>query len=131
MKRSKRFVRACRRATCMSIAISSARWWACSRSAVIVCRARGRKRAGRFMCRGWGDTLEADAVDLVLLDAKETKAEKVRAKLAASTGKIVPVVMPDANGYYDWTRLVRERTVTINTAAAGGNTALLSMSEGI
>jgi len=42
----------------------------------------------------------------------------------------VPVIVPDPDGRYDWTRLVVERTVTVNTAAAGGNAALLSLAEG-
>ena len=77
----------------------------------------------------FADVLDAAAVDLVLLDVKESQARRVRALLAAAPGKIVPVVAPDADGNYDWTRLVVERTVTINTAAAGGNTALLSLTE--
>ena len=77
----------------------------------------------------FADVLDAAAVDLVLLDVKPAQARRVRALLAAAPGKIVPVVAPDADGNYDWTRLVAERTVTINTAAAGGNTALLSLTE--
>ena len=46
-----------------------------------------------------------------------------------AAGRIVPVIAPDADGGYDWARLVVERTVTVNTAAAGGNAALLSLSE--
>jgi RHH-type transcriptional regulator, proline utilization regulon repressor / proline dehydrogenase / delta 1-pyrroline-5-carboxylate dehydrogenase len=68
-------------------------------------------------------------VDVVLLDADLAQSRRVREELAATPGKIVPVVLPDANGRYDWRRLVAERTVTINTAAAGGNTALLSLAE--
>jgi RHH-type proline utilization regulon transcriptional repressor/proline dehydrogenase/delta 1-pyrroline-5-carboxylate dehydrogenase len=75
------------------------------------------------------DALDPAAIDLVLLDAKQSKARSVRAKLAAFPGKIVPVVSPDAEGNYDWARLVTERTVTINTAAAGGNAALLSLAD--
>jgi RHH-type proline utilization regulon transcriptional repressor/proline dehydrogenase/delta 1-pyrroline-5-carboxylate dehydrogenase len=41
----------------------------------------------------------------------------------------VPIVVPDGQGRYDWARLVVERTVSVNTAAAGGNAALLSLSE--
>jgi len=75
------------------------------------------------------DRLDADAVDLVLLDALPSRAAPLRALLAEAKGKIVPVVMPGARGEYDWRRLVIERTVTINTAAAGGNTALLSLPD--
>ena len=73
--------------------------------------------------------LDPEAVDVVLLDVETAEARRIRAQVAAAPGKIVPVVVPDASGRYDWRRLVIERTVTINTAAAGGNTALLSLSE--
>jgi RHH-type proline utilization regulon transcriptional repressor/proline dehydrogenase/delta 1-pyrroline-5-carboxylate dehydrogenase len=53
----------------------------------------------------------------------------VRSLFAAAPGRFVPIVVPDAHGKYDWTRLVVERTVTVNTSAAGGNAALLSLSE--
>jgi len=45
-------------------------------------------------------------------------------------GAIVPIIVADATGRYDWARLVVERTVSVNTAAAGGNAALLSIADG-
>jgi len=75
------------------------------------------------------DTLDPGAVDAVLLDAAPERARRVRAQLAATSGPIVPVIAPDPEGGYDAARLVVERTVTVNTAAAGGNAALLSLSE--
>ena len=75
------------------------------------------------------DTLDPGAVDAVLLDAAPERARRVRAQLAATSGPIVPVIAPDPDGGYDAARLVVERTVTVNTAAAGGNAALLSLSE--
>jgi RHH-type proline utilization regulon transcriptional repressor/proline dehydrogenase/delta 1-pyrroline-5-carboxylate dehydrogenase len=57
------------------------------------------------------------------------RAQRVRAEFAAAAGKIVPVIVADADGAYDPARLVVERTVTVNTSAAGGNAALLSLSE--
>ena len=77
------------------------------------------------------DKLEPAAVDLVLLDTAPARAQEVRTQLAAAPGKIVPVVVPDTRGDYDWRRLIVERTVTINTAAAGGNTALLSLADDV
>jgi RHH-type proline utilization regulon transcriptional repressor/proline dehydrogenase/delta 1-pyrroline-5-carboxylate dehydrogenase len=74
------------------------------------------------------DTLDAGAIDAVLLDASADRACRVRAELAASAGPIVPVVVWN-RGECDWSRLVVERTVTVNTAAAGGNAALLSLAE--
>ena len=75
------------------------------------------------------DALGPGKVDLVLLDVKDSKARRVRAELAESPDRIVPVVVPDANGNYDAARLVVERTVTVNTAAAGGNAPLLSLAD--
>ena len=77
----------------------------------------------------FADTLDPAIVDAVLLDASPARARRVRAKLAAAEGKIIPVIAPEADGGYDPARLVVERTVTVNTAAAGGNAALLSLSE--
>ena len=77
----------------------------------------------------FANTLDPSAVDAVLLDAAPERARRVRAELAAAPGPIVPVIAPGADGGYDLARLVVERTVTVNTAAAGGNAALLSLSE--
>ena len=73
--------------------------------------------------------LDPTAIDAVLLDVDIDRARSVRAEFAAMPGKIVQVVHPDAKGHYDWSRLVVERTVTVNTAAAGGNAALLSLAD--
>ena len=77
----------------------------------------------------FADALDPGAVDAVLLDASPERAQRVRAEFAAAAGKIVPIIAPEADGSYDAARLVVERTVTVNTAAAGGNAALLSLSE--
>jgi RHH-type proline utilization regulon transcriptional repressor/proline dehydrogenase/delta 1-pyrroline-5-carboxylate dehydrogenase len=77
----------------------------------------------------YADTLDPTTVDVVLLDADAERARHVRLSLAAAEGKIVPVIVPDGDGAYDPARLVLERTLTINTAAAGGNAALLSLPE--
>ena len=75
------------------------------------------------------DALDPAMVDLVLLDAPPEQAQRVRRQFAAAPGRIVPVIVPDADGRYDETLLVTERTVTVNTAATGGNAALLSLGE--
>ncbi len=77
----------------------------------------------------YADALDPGAVDAVLLDADGDRARRMRDALAAADGKIVPVIVPEGDGTYDPARLVVERTVTVNTAAAGGNAALLSLSE--
>jgi RHH-type proline utilization regulon transcriptional repressor/proline dehydrogenase/delta 1-pyrroline-5-carboxylate dehydrogenase len=75
------------------------------------------------------ERLDPGAVRAVLLDVPPDEARRVRADLAVAPGAIVPVVVPGPDGSYDPTLLVVERTVTVNTAAAGGNAALLSLSE--
>ncbi len=77
----------------------------------------------------FANTLDPSALDAVLLDTTPERALRVRAELAAAPGAIVPVIAPGQDGGYDLARLVVERTVTVNTAAAGGNAALLSLSE--
>jgi len=77
----------------------------------------------------FADALDPAVIDAVLLDVDRNDARRVRAVFAEAPGRIVPIVVPDAHGKYDWARLVVERTVTVNTAAAGGNAALLSLSE--
>jgi RHH-type proline utilization regulon transcriptional repressor/proline dehydrogenase/delta 1-pyrroline-5-carboxylate dehydrogenase len=69
------------------------------------------------------------AAVLVDADANAGAAIEWRRVAAARDGAAVPVLTPDAAGRYDPTRLVQERVVTTNTAAAGGNAALLSLSE--
>jgi RHH-type proline utilization regulon transcriptional repressor/proline dehydrogenase/delta 1-pyrroline-5-carboxylate dehydrogenase len=75
------------------------------------------------------DRIEPSAVDAVLLASEPDEARRVRAKFAVAEGAIVPIIVADPAGRYDWARLVVERTVTVNTAAAGGNAALLSLAE--
>ncbi len=77
----------------------------------------------------FADALDPAAIDAVLLDAAPEHARRVRAELAAAPGRIVPVIAPGPDGAYDAARLVVERTVTVNTSAAGGNAALLSLAE--
>src|SRR6185436_3085827 len=76
------------------------------------------------------DRIEPTAVDAVLLATNLDDARRVRAKFALADGAIVPIILADATGRYDWARLVVERTVSVNTAAAGGNAALLSIADG-
>ena len=92
-------------------------------------RARGARPSRRPAEVVLTDTLDPAAIDAVLLDVSADRARRVRTELAATDGPIVPVVVWSATARCDWSRLVVERTVTVNTAAAGGNAALLSLSE--
>jgi RHH-type proline utilization regulon transcriptional repressor/proline dehydrogenase/delta 1-pyrroline-5-carboxylate dehydrogenase len=68
--------------------------------------------------------------DAVLVAHDGEAARAIRLRLAEGDGPIVPVIAPDESGRYETARLVRERTLTINTTASGGNASLLSLDEG-
>ena len=72
--------------------------------------------------------LLAAGPDAVLFAGDAAAAHALRRKLAALPGAIVPLVVAGAGGY-DASRLVCERTITINTTASGGNASLLSLAE--
>ncbi|WP_035051879.1 bifunctional proline dehydrogenase/L-glutamate gamma-semialdehyde dehydrogenase PutA [Andreprevotia chitinilytica] len=60
--------------------------------------------------------------DVVLCDCYSAALER---QLSESNGPVIQAVIPDQSGRYPLFRLVREVCVSINTAAAGGNAALL------
>ncbi len=62
--------------------------------------------------------------DVVLSDATGASLASLCQRMAAMDGPIVPVVTPDEHGYPVW-RLLHERCVSTNTAAAGGNAELM------
>jgi RHH-type proline utilization regulon transcriptional repressor/proline dehydrogenase/delta 1-pyrroline-5-carboxylate dehydrogenase len=74
-------------------------------------------------CTSTQDLAKADAV---LTDATGTALVELRQRLAKSDGKIVPVIQPHDDGSYPAWRLQRECSISVNTAAAGGNAALMS-----
>jgi RHH-type proline utilization regulon transcriptional repressor/proline dehydrogenase/delta 1-pyrroline-5-carboxylate dehydrogenase len=53
----------------------------------------------------------------------------LRQRVAALPGSIVPVIVADEHGTYPVWRLFKEQSISINTAAAGGNAALLAMGD--
>ncbi len=67
--------------------------------------------------------------DAVLFAGSDARALEIRQALASREGPIVPLLRVDATHPGDPLRLVRERTVTINTTASGGNASLLSLAE--
>ena len=69
----------------------------------------------------------AGEVDVVLADLPPDALRALRVRVASREGAIVPVIAPDASGRYPLLRLLAERSVSINTAAAGGNAALLAL----
>jgi RHH-type proline utilization regulon transcriptional repressor/proline dehydrogenase/delta 1-pyrroline-5-carboxylate dehydrogenase len=94
---------------------------------------RARQRKALESTGNVGRELSADdvasvgSVEALLIDAPGDVARRVRIAVAArDDGPLLPIIAPDADGRYDVTRLVVERTVCVNTAAAGGNATLLA-----
>ncbi len=96
---------------------------------VVLCDARSPDERVRQeeTVRAAGCTLAASGrVDAVLTDATGDAMIALRTRLAAMDGPIIPVITANADGTYPIWRLLQERSLSVNTAAAGGNAALLS-----
>ena len=74
-------------------------------------------------CTPTDDLAKADAI---LTDTAGLALVTLRQRVAKSDGKIVPVIQPYDDASYPAWRLQRERSISVNTAAAGGNAALMS-----
>jgi RHH-type transcriptional regulator, proline utilization regulon repressor / proline dehydrogenase / delta 1-pyrroline-5-carboxylate dehydrogenase len=61
----------------------------------------------------------------LLFDGPDAAADALRIRLAARNGPIVGLLRPTP--HYDLARLLHERTLSINSAAAGGNASLLAL----
>ena len=77
------------------------------------------------------DWLDPDAglpedLDLVLFEGPQQAAQDARRALAARDGARIELLQPD-DGCYALDRMVAERVLTVNTAAAGGNATLMSL----
>jgi RHH-type transcriptional regulator, proline utilization regulon repressor / proline dehydrogenase / delta 1-pyrroline-5-carboxylate dehydrogenase len=70
----------------------------------------------------------ACAPDAVMFDGTAEEAWALRQRLAAQDGALIPLLLA-RGGDYDTARLVTERTLAVNTTAAGGNASLLSLAE--
>ncbi len=74
------------------------------------------------------DLVLAD-LDALLFAGSADAADALRRRLADHGQKIVPLLVEHPDGSYDLHRLVVEKVVSINTTAAGGNAALMSLEE--
>ena len=64
----------------------------------------------------------------VLFDGNPQQASALRQRLADESGALIPLLQPGINtALYPIYRMVSERVVSCNTAAAGGNATLLSL----
>jgi RHH-type transcriptional regulator, proline utilization regulon repressor / proline dehydrogenase / delta 1-pyrroline-5-carboxylate dehydrogenase len=67
------------------------------------------------------------ALDAVLFEGSAEALGKVLRAAAMRKGPIVPVITPGSDGGYDLNRLLEEKVVSVNTAAAGGNASLMTI----
>ncbi|MFZ5487710.1 MAG: bifunctional proline dehydrogenase/L-glutamate gamma-semialdehyde dehydrogenase PutA [Pseudomonadota bacterium] len=75
-------------------------------------------------CRLREDLL-VDPIDLLLFEGEAALGMAWRERLAARPGAIVPLLTPP----YRPERLVRERSISVNTAAVGGNASLMMLED--
>jgi RHH-type proline utilization regulon transcriptional repressor/proline dehydrogenase/delta 1-pyrroline-5-carboxylate dehydrogenase len=73
------------------------------------------------------NVLQVADLQAVLFEGSPEEATAIRRQLAARKGAIVAFVAQEQGGY-NLHRLVVERSVSINTTAAGGNASLMAMS---
>jgi RHH-type proline utilization regulon transcriptional repressor/proline dehydrogenase/delta 1-pyrroline-5-carboxylate dehydrogenase len=91
--------------------------------------------AGRALAAALGNdctlsvSLFPENIALVLFEGDVQQERVLRTALAKRDGAIVPVVRAVRGGRYDLYRLAAERSVSVNTAAAGGNATLISLAD--
>jgi RHH-type proline utilization regulon transcriptional repressor/proline dehydrogenase/delta 1-pyrroline-5-carboxylate dehydrogenase len=71
------------------------------------------------------DVFAAD-VSAVMFAGDEQASDAARRKLAARSGALVPLITATGNAW-NLHRLVVERSLSVNTTAAGGNASLMSL----
>jgi RHH-type proline utilization regulon transcriptional repressor/proline dehydrogenase/delta 1-pyrroline-5-carboxylate dehydrogenase len=71
--------------------------------------------------------IDAAAIDAVLFSGSDADLVALNRRLAARSGQIVGLHVADQSGAYPTLWLVRERSVSINTTAAGGNANLMML----
>lgn len=77
-------------------------------------------------CIDWVDEIHLEHIDAAVCDHTSQCAHQVARTLAATSQRILPLVLANADGTYPAYRLVREQLVCTNTTAAGGNVELIA-----
>ena len=66
----------------------------------------------------------------ILFDGDHRALAELRQRIAAQDGPLIPIITAGPGiGHYPLYRLLHERVSSVNTAAAGGNTSLLSLTD--
>jgi RHH-type proline utilization regulon transcriptional repressor/proline dehydrogenase/delta 1-pyrroline-5-carboxylate dehydrogenase len=73
--------------------------------------------------------IETAAFDAVLFDGTAADLLELQSRLASRRGPVIGITTARADGSYPVAPLLRECSISINTAAAGGNAALLMLDE--
>ncbi|RCX11695.1 bifunctional proline dehydrogenase/L-glutamate gamma-semialdehyde dehydrogenase PutA [Extensimonas vulgaris] len=76
-------------------------------------------------CCRLSEDLLAEPIDLLLFEGEAAPAMAWRQRLAERPGPIVPLLTPP----YRPERLARERSISVNTAAVGGNASLMTLED--
>ena len=81
-----------------------------------------------WMSIDWVEDWGHETFEAALFEGDDERTHNLRWLLARRPGRRIALVRPSAEERYALDRLVTEQTVTVNTAAAGGNAALMSLS---
>ncbi len=84
--------------------------------------------ASVWMNIDWVEDWGREPFEAALFEGDDGRAHNLRWLLARRPGRRIALLRPSAEERYALDRLVTEQTITVNTAAAGGNAALMSLS---
>ncbi len=84
--------------------------------------------ASVWMNIDWVEDWGGETFEAALFEGDDGRAHNLRWLLARRPGRRIALVRPSAEERYALDRLVTEQTITVNTAAAGGNATLMSLS---
>lgn len=68
-----------------------------------------------------------EAYDVALFQGSRSELMAEQERLAKTPGPIIPIVVASRSGHFPIECLVHERSISVNTAAAGGNASLMSV----
>ncbi len=103
--------------------------WATKNRAIVPDTETGRRlvRTIGHADIAFAQDLPGAAIDALLFAGAPETADEFRRRLTRGHDTIVPLIPVRTDGGYDLHRLVVEKVVSINTTAAGGNAALMSL----
>ncbi len=125
-----RGVIACIAEDALGLAHQAAAALACGNRLVLPASAAGRELAVLLgESATVSDVPHSADVAAAMFEGDPQAEAKLRRALAEREGALVQLIKPLPDGRYDLYRLVAERAVSVNTAAAGGNASLMSLAD--